>query len=228
MTLQSSYKDRNARFATVTLKVLSDLQYDSNINVYNLQIYKIALSASQITQNYNATKSRFLTSENILTNGLIFSIDASKITSYPGTGTSIYDLSGLSNNGTLVSQFINTDSFLRKAVVVFCASIILAISAHLYIPTLPVPFTLQSFAVIVIGATLGRKMGTAAVLLYITQGLAEASLSCTKTGLAPSGSLIHGRVMPCMSTLVSQSVNSAAPLTSGRSRTCMPCLGSAA
>jgi biotin transport system substrate-specific component len=78
----------------------------------------------------------------------------------------------ISNNGTLVSQFINTDSFLRKAVVVFCASIILAISAHLYIPTLPVPFTLQSFAVIVIGATLGRKMGTAAVLLYITQGLA--------------------------------------------------------
>jgi hypothetical protein len=76
----------------------------ANINVYNLQIYKIALSASQITQNYNATKSRFLTSENILTNGLIFSIDASKITSYPGTGTSIYDLSGLSNNGTLVSS----------------------------------------------------------------------------------------------------------------------------
>jgi hypothetical protein len=76
----------------------------SNINIYNVQVWKKELSSTEITQIYNATRSRFLVTDNIVTNGLVFSIDASKTTSYPGTGTSIYDLSGLSNNGTLVSS----------------------------------------------------------------------------------------------------------------------------
>ncbi|MGV3346889.1 biotin transporter BioY [Enterobacteriaceae bacterium LUAb1] len=78
----------------------------------------------------------------------------------------------IAGNETLVSQFINTEKTLKKLMIVFCASVVLAISAHFYIPAQPVPFTLQSFVVLLIGATLGRNMGTAAVLLYITEGLA--------------------------------------------------------
>ena len=39
----------------------------------------------------------------IVTNGLIFSVDAGNNKSYPGTGTTWYDLSGNNNNGTLIN-----------------------------------------------------------------------------------------------------------------------------
>lgn len=41
---------------------------------------------------------------NIITDGLIFYIDAANNRSYPGSGTSCLDLSGNSNNGTLINS----------------------------------------------------------------------------------------------------------------------------
>jgi hypothetical protein len=41
--------------------------------------------------------------EDVITDGLILEIDASNLSSYPGSGTSIYDLSGEGNNGTLIN-----------------------------------------------------------------------------------------------------------------------------
>jgi len=42
-------------------------------------------------------------SPKIVTNGLVFALDAANNKSYPGSGTSWYDLSGNSNNGTLTN-----------------------------------------------------------------------------------------------------------------------------
>jgi hypothetical protein len=67
-------------------------------------IYNRVLSATEILQNYNATKKKYDPDENIVTNGLVLHIDPSKNTSYPGTGNTIYDLSGSGNTGTLVSS----------------------------------------------------------------------------------------------------------------------------
>jgi hypothetical protein len=39
----------------------------------------------------------------IVTNGLVLDLDAAKLASYPGTGTSWYDISGNNNNGTLTN-----------------------------------------------------------------------------------------------------------------------------
>jgi hypothetical protein len=39
----------------------------------------------------------------IVTNGLVLDLDAAKVASYPGTGTSWYDISGNNNNGTLTN-----------------------------------------------------------------------------------------------------------------------------
>jgi hypothetical protein len=66
-------------------------------------IYNRALSATEILQNYNATKKKYDPDENIVTNGLVLHIDPSKNTSYPGTGNTIYDLSGFGNTGTLTN-----------------------------------------------------------------------------------------------------------------------------
>jgi len=66
-------------------------------------IYNRALSATEILQNYNATKKKYDPDENIVTNGLVLNIDPSKSSSYPGTGNTIYDLSGSGNTGTLTN-----------------------------------------------------------------------------------------------------------------------------
>jgi len=39
----------------------------------------------------------------LVTNGLVLNLDAAKVDSYPGTGTTWYDLSGNNNNGTLTN-----------------------------------------------------------------------------------------------------------------------------
>jgi hypothetical protein len=73
----------------------------SNINIYNVQVWKKELSSTEITQIYNATRSRFLITENIVRNGLVFYVDPANSLSYPGSGSYIYDLSGFNNTGTL-------------------------------------------------------------------------------------------------------------------------------
>jgi hypothetical protein len=68
----------------------------------NLIVYNRALTADEVQQNYQATKDKFQ-GQQILTNGLIFNLDAANKDSYPGTGTTWYDLSGNNYNGTLVN-----------------------------------------------------------------------------------------------------------------------------
>jgi len=72
-------------------------------NIGHVSIYNRALSATEILQNYNATKKKYNPEENIVTDGLIFNIDPSKNTSYPGTGNTIYDLSGSGSTGALTN-----------------------------------------------------------------------------------------------------------------------------
>jgi biotin transport system substrate-specific component len=51
-------------------------------------------------------------------------------------------------------------------------SLLLIISAKVQVPMWPVPMTMQSFVVLFLGAALGPRLGTAAVALYLGQGLA--------------------------------------------------------
>lgn len=72
-------------------------------NIYDFKSYNRALSTAEILQNYNASKGRYFTPENIVTNGLVLNIDPSKSNSYSGVGNTIYDLSGFGNTGTLTN-----------------------------------------------------------------------------------------------------------------------------
>jgi hypothetical protein len=74
-----------------------------NGKISNLQIYNKALSASEIQQNYNATKNRFINALPPVRNGLVLELDAGQRASYPGTDSTWYDLSGNSLNGTLTN-----------------------------------------------------------------------------------------------------------------------------
>jgi hypothetical protein len=95
-----------ARWPTSFVNVGIGLGYNSRYFLGNLgqvSLYNRALSASEIFQNYNASKKRYFPEENIVTNGLILNIDPSKPSSYAGSGNTIYDLSGSNYNFTLDS-----------------------------------------------------------------------------------------------------------------------------
>jgi hypothetical protein len=72
-------------------------------NIYTNRVYDRALTADEILQNYQAEQYRFETPPSIVTSNLTLWLDANNLDSYPGTGTTWYDLSGNNNNGTLKS-----------------------------------------------------------------------------------------------------------------------------
>ena len=71
--------------------------------INQIKIYNRALTSDEITRNYNSSKKRYFQEENIVTNGLVINVDASNSSSYVGSGTSWYDISGNSNHLTLAN-----------------------------------------------------------------------------------------------------------------------------
>ncbi len=73
-------------------------------------IYNRSLTSSEIVQNYQAMLPRIL-GENIVTSGLVFYLDAGYTASYPGSGTTWSNISGIGTNATLVNgpSFNNQD-----------------------------------------------------------------------------------------------------------------------
>ena len=66
----------------------------------------------------------------------------------------------------------NTQSqIIKSLLVIFLGSIILAISAKLKIPFYPVPMTMQTFVVLMLGVSFGYKIALATVGLYLIEGI---------------------------------------------------------
>jgi hypothetical protein len=63
-----------------------------------MRVYNTALTDAQVLSNYNSTAPTIV---NITTNGLVLYYDPSSASSYPGSGTTITDLSGNGRNGTM-------------------------------------------------------------------------------------------------------------------------------
>jgi len=63
-------------------------------------------------------------------------------------------------------------SLLKNLFIAILGSIILAISAKIKIPFYPVPMTMQTFVVLLLGVSLGWKLGLFTVTLYLVEGIA--------------------------------------------------------
>ena len=70
----------------------------------------------------------------------------------------------------LVKNF-KTSRLLRYAFFALVGSVILAISSKIKIPFYPVPMTMQTLVVIIIGAAFGWKLGLATISLYLFEGI---------------------------------------------------------
>ena len=66
----------------------------------------------------------------------------------------------------------NTQSSVIKSIlIIFLGSILLAISSKIKIPFYPVPMTMQTLVVLIIGIGFGWRLGVATIMLYLFEGI---------------------------------------------------------
>jgi biotin transport system substrate-specific component len=73
---------------------------------------------------------------------------------------------------TLSQAVVPQSTFLTSLLLVLAGSVTIAIGAQISIPWWPVPFTAQTFAVLLVGTVLGSRLGALAVIVYLAEGLA--------------------------------------------------------
>jgi len=61
---------------------------------------------------------------------------------------------------------------IKSLIIIFFGSIALTISAKVKIPFYPIPMTMQTFVVLLLGISFGYKIGLATVSLYLIEGIA--------------------------------------------------------
>jgi len=77
---------------------------------------------------------------------------------------------------------------LRDVVLILAGSWLIALTAQIEVPMWPVPMTGQTFAILLIGALLGKQRGVASVLAYLAQG--AMGLPVFAGGMAGIGRLL--------------------------------------
>ena len=66
---------------------------------------------------------------------------------------------------------LKLDKIIKLTLITIVGSILITISAKIKIPFYPVPMTMQTFAILLIGITFGTKIGLATVTLYLFEGI---------------------------------------------------------
>lgn len=73
-------------------------------------------------------------------------------------------------NRTLLDVLWRDRTLLRNIALIIAGSLLLTLSAKIKVPFYPVPMTMQTLAVMLIGFTFGWRMAGATVLFYLAQG----------------------------------------------------------
>jgi biotin transporter BioY len=98
---------------------------------------------------------------------------------------------GMASPSTLFRRWLPERSLATDAGLVVAFSLFTGLMAHIAIPLpfTPVPITGQTFAVLLCGALLGARLGTASMLLYITEGIVGLPVFAAAPGAASYGYL---------------------------------------
>ena len=88
------------------------------------------------------------------------------------------DRSTAAERGLTIADFLvpislaeRLNSRVRHIVLIVTGALFIYLTAQVYIARLPVPWTLQTFGVLVVGGALGARRGFAAVALYVLLGV---------------------------------------------------------
>ena len=70
-----------------------------------------------------------------------------------------------------ISKTLQNYKIIKYSLLIALGSLLLTLSAKIKIPFYPVPMTMQTFVVLMLGITLGSKLGAFTVLIYIIEGI---------------------------------------------------------
>ena len=68
-------------------------------------------------------------------------------------------------------KVLSNQKVIKYLLTIFLGSLLLTISAKIKIPFYPVPMTMQTFVVVLMGATFGWKIGVTTISLYLLEGI---------------------------------------------------------
>ena len=68
-------------------------------------------------------------------------------------------------------KVLSNQKVIKYLLTIFLGSLVLTISAKIKIPFYPVPMTMQTFVVVLMGVTFGWKIGVATISLYLFEGI---------------------------------------------------------
>ena len=87
---------------------------------------------------------------------------------------------------TLTQAALPSRSLLANTLLVLAGTALLAVSAQVSVPMFPVPMTLQTLAVSMIGLAYGSRLGAATVLAYLAEGaMGLPVFANASAGIAP-------------------------------------------
>ena len=101
---------------------------------------------------------------------------------------------------TLLTVTFGDQTLLRRALLVVAGSLFIALAAQIAVPMWPVPVTLQTLAILLVGFAYGSRLGAVTVLAYLAQGFVGLPVFTPSTlpGLAaligPTGGFLIGFV----------------------------------
>ena len=79
----------------------------------------------------------------------------------------------MKNNTTLIHSALSNykiNIYLKNIILVFLGTILLSISSKVQVPFWPVPMTMQTFIVFIIGMSYGSKLALTTLILYLLEG----------------------------------------------------------
>ena len=71
---------------------------------------------------------------------------------------------------TLSHALLPSQSRFAQVLMVLAGSVFIAIAAQISVPMFPVPMTLQTMAILMVGMTMGARLGAATLLVYLAEG----------------------------------------------------------
>ncbi|MDF1671406.1 MAG: biotin transporter BioY [Roseovarius sp.] len=70
----------------------------------------------------------------------------------------------------LTKAVIGQDTLLQKAALVLGGTMFIALAAQVAVPFYPVPVTLQTLAILIVGLTFGSRLGAVTLVAYLAEG----------------------------------------------------------
>jgi biotin transport system substrate-specific component len=108
----------------------------------------------------------------------------------------------MKNNSILIKQIFPTSGmplYIKNIALILFGSFLLAVSAKVQVPFWPVPMTMQTFVVFIIGMTCGWRLSFFTLLGYIFEGALGLPVFATGSGLlylmGPTAGYIYGMLL---------------------------------